>query len=223
MLIAIEGADGTGTTTQVDKLAVRMMNHYGADRVWKTFEPSDGQIGRLIRKSLRGDIDRFHNDAIRHLFRADRIEHFRNEIRPRLMSGDHVITDRYLLSTLVYQTVADLKPSVNPKKWPVIIDEMKKLWREMLNRDDIYDADLTIVLHLDPDKASGRIDDRNVSREIYEKMSFQRNVSNAYRLWTKGGGGDIPFRYFLVDADSDVDTVTDRCLSVFEDRFGERL
>lgn len=221
MFIAVEGADGTGTTTQADRLVARMSETYGAERVWKTCEPTDGPVGVLIRGMLKAGGKGVHNDTVRYLFRADRIEHFRNEIRPRLMEGVHVVTDRYLLSTLVYQTVAELRPSMSPKRWPSIIDGMKRMWREMINRDEIYDADMTLVLHLDPGKASGRIGDRGQKREIYEEYTFQQKVSDAYRLWVENDGGDIPFRYFLVAADGDINTVHERCCNLFKERFGK--
>lgn len=102
---ALEGIDGSGTTTQLKLLAAR----FAADRIdgWTTAEPTDGPVGRLIREVLGGRVS-LTPETLAHLFVADRHEHLAapgTGIRARLASGEIVVTDRYLSSSLAYQSV----------------------------------------------------------------------------------------------------------------------
>ncbi len=101
--IVLEGLDGSGTTTQTRLLAERL-TPYGP--VWGTREPTGRPIGRLIRTILAGDL---HVDprVLALLFAADRLDHLHHEegILPRLRRGEHVVSDRYYLSSLAYQTL----------------------------------------------------------------------------------------------------------------------
>lgn len=102
-LIALEGIDGSGTTTHLRHLAeaARKAGH----TVHCTAEPSSGLIGRLIRKVLHGD-EPMSEQTLALLFAADRLAHWRNEIEPQLTRGAMVLCDRYLLSSLAYQASA---------------------------------------------------------------------------------------------------------------------
>ena len=103
-LIAIEGLDGAGTTTQLHRLHEALRVH---GTVHRTHEPSDGPIGLLIRMALE---HRIVVDAatLAALFAADRMDHLYRTgddpgIATLLRGGTHVLTDRYHLSSLAYQ------------------------------------------------------------------------------------------------------------------------
>jgi dTMP kinase len=113
LLIAVEGIDGAGKTTQVRLLAEalrRLRQH-----VITSKEPTDGPWGRKIRESaaagrlsLEDELEAFVND---------RIDHVRTVIRPALDAGEIVILDRYFYSTIAYQgsrgrDIADLKATM---------------------------------------------------------------------------------------------------------------
>lgn len=96
--IALEGCDASGKTTQARLLA----DHMGA---LLTKEPGDTPIGARIRSlvldhhpgaSLDG-----RTEAL--LMAADRAQHVVEMIRPALAAGLHVVTDRYIGSSLAYQ------------------------------------------------------------------------------------------------------------------------
>lgn len=101
-LIAIEGLDGSGKSTQVHLLSQRM----GANRpVYVTYEPTNGPIGLQIRMVLE---HRTHVSAatLAALFAADRADHLRQPqtgILAHLRQNTDVITDRYYLSSFAYQ------------------------------------------------------------------------------------------------------------------------
>jgi len=98
--IVLEGLDGAGTTTQGALLAARLLEH--GIRVELTKEPTDGPIGKLARAFTDGD-RHFESETVALLFAADRLEHT-VEIRGLLEAGTWVVSDRYVASSLAYQT-----------------------------------------------------------------------------------------------------------------------
>ncbi|HYY53573.1 MAG TPA: dTMP kinase, partial [Myxococcales bacterium] len=105
--IALEGLDGSGTTTQAERIA-SVLRAQGR-RVLLTREPSDGPIGTLIRLALTGRLGLpqrsgpLTEEALALLFAADRVDHLAAVIEPALERGELVVCDRYVLSSLAYQ------------------------------------------------------------------------------------------------------------------------
>ena len=96
-LIALEGIDGCGKTTQARRLADILGARY-------TSEPGDSALGaRLRRLLLDPDLPALSARAEALLMAADRAEHVDEVIRPALESGRWVVTDRFSGSTLAYQ------------------------------------------------------------------------------------------------------------------------
>jgi dTMP kinase len=100
--IVIEGLDGAGTTTQARLLGDRL----GVSRpVYVTFEPTDGPAGLQIRMVLARRLQ-MDSATLAALFAADRMDHLYHRdggIVHRLRGGTAVISDRYYLSSFVYQ------------------------------------------------------------------------------------------------------------------------
>src|SRR5690242_11830346 len=93
--LVLEGMDGTGTTTLAQLVADGL--HARDLRVCLTAEPTDGPLGRLLRRHLKGevDLDPFTTALV---FSGDRADHLARTIRPALDRGEWVVCDRYLLS-----------------------------------------------------------------------------------------------------------------------------
>ena len=100
LFVVVEGLDGVGTTT-CSKLLVQKLNDQKVEAMW-TKEPSDGTIGRHIRRILKHQ-ESSDELAMFPLFLADRHDHIASIISPELEQGSTVVTDRYLPSTWVYQ------------------------------------------------------------------------------------------------------------------------
>jgi dTMP kinase len=102
--VVLEGLDGAGTTTQM-KLLSRKLEELGRPFT-TTWEPTDGTIGRLIRSILVQDIPALPR-TIALLYAADRNEHLSSKdgILSRTAAGELVICDRYVFSSLAYQSV----------------------------------------------------------------------------------------------------------------------
>ena len=108
ILIAIEGIDGTGKSTQAALLA-RYLRGRGCEVV-ETREPTGGPYGRRIRELFvnRGSCTLEEELA---LFIEDRRQHVREVIAPALARGLVVLTDRYYFSTAAYQGAAGMDPA----------------------------------------------------------------------------------------------------------------
>ena len=67
-----------------------------------TFEPSTLPVGKLLREVLSGE---FTVDPYTHalLFAADREEHLRVEVQPKVEHGDLIVCDRYVYASMAYQ------------------------------------------------------------------------------------------------------------------------
>ena len=104
--IVFEGIDGAGTSTQIEILKKRA----DADRFFFTTEPTDSETGKFLRKMLKGDVE-LDPCTSAFLFAADRNEHLYGNggtncgVVAQAQSGKIVVSDRYLFSSLTYQSV----------------------------------------------------------------------------------------------------------------------
>jgi dTMP kinase len=108
MLLALEGVDGCGKSTQAGLLASALRER-GLDVVL-TCEPTDGPIGQHIREYFQGPARHLSPREELNLFMADRREHLEEVINPGLTEGKIVITDRYYYSSVAYQGALGLDP-----------------------------------------------------------------------------------------------------------------
>src|SRR5262249_15628614 len=99
LLIAVEGIDGAGKTTQVEFLT-EFFTSAGVSVV-RSKEPTDGVWGQKIRQSAANG--RMALEEELQAFVEDRKEHVREKIGPALSRGATVILDRYFYSTIAYQ------------------------------------------------------------------------------------------------------------------------
>jgi dTMP kinase len=158
--LVLEGIDGAGTTTQAERLEL-FLNGRGR-RTLRTREPSDGPVGRLIRRFLAGDETPPPPDAMAMLFAADRFDHLSREIEPALADGVDVISDRYYLSSAAYQSQASAR------------DEVLRLNRSVRR------PDLTLVLAVDAEVAERRRQAAGRTHELYDALPLQRRIAEAY-------------------------------------------
>lgn len=107
--LAFEGGEGSGKSTQVLLLATWLRER--GHRVRTTFEPGDGVLGQAIRSIVLDPANTDLSDrAEALLYAADRAQHVTATIAPALLAGEVVITDRYVDSSLAYQSAGRGQP-----------------------------------------------------------------------------------------------------------------
>lgn len=179
-LIAVEGIDGSGTTTLVESFADE------PDTV-TTKEPAEQHwTGRVARRAINDNTTHPMTDLF--FFLGDRAYHLENTVWPALADGQTVITDRYLHSTFAYQQ-ENIKDEV--------YDPVDFIDRVML--DWVERPDLVILLDLPTEVAAER---RSEEGDKYEVSEFQRKVRDNY-LRVATNDPDI----YVIDAEQTIEEV----------------
>jgi dTMP kinase len=162
-LIAFEGVDGAGKSTQLRRLADALR---GAGRsVVETREPTDGAWGRRIRAMARSGARVAPEEELR-WFVEDRREHVARVLRPGVAGGAVVLTDRYFLSTVAYQGARGLDP--------------QRLLAEAEAEFPL--PDLALVLHVDPAAGLARVASRGgVAEPAFEEEAFLARAAEVFR------------------------------------------
>ena len=196
-LLALEGLDGCGKSTQVERIA--QAQHARGRDVVRTREPSDGPIGREIRALARKG-ERVTAERELALFTADRREHVAQVIAPALAAGRWVITDRYFLSTVAYQGARGLD------------------WRAILARSEAeFPApDAALVVELSADVGLARTHTRGGAPDLwFEHRDYLERVAAIFAAIDRGYVARI-------DASGSVEAVTARALDAIEARIAAK-
>jgi dTMP kinase len=170
LFVVFEGIDGAGTTTQCERYAARLRAQ--GRLVHVTREPSTGPVGSMIRLALthRLTLPEAHQaQAMALLFAADRLDHVAAEIDPHLREGYVVISDRYDLSSLAYQSTTSSGGD----------DAGTLSWIRELNRH-ARRPDVTLVLDVSPDVAAARRRARGGAAELFDAAEVQARLAAAY-------------------------------------------
>ena len=156
--IVFEGIDGAGTSTQIKKICEK-----NPQKFFQTAEPTSLETGKFLRRMLGGEfsVDEKTNSF---LFAADRAEHLygKNGIIEQLNNGKTVISDRYLFSSLAYQSIS-------------CGEELPKLLNSTFPLPEIL-----FFFEIDPEISLKRVDSRNEKKEIYEKIETQKKIAMEY-------------------------------------------
>ncbi len=192
--IALEGIDGCGTSTH-SHLLKGFLESKGL-KVHLTMEPSESDIGRLVRKYLKDKDVPPTTDAL--LFASDRDLHYKNEIKNKLEEGYIVISDRYLESSIVYQSVQSDKISVD---WVKEINKFVGL------------PDITIILDIDPKIALARKEDEDL--EKFEDTNFLDKVRDLYLTRAKQEG------YTIISSDDIIEFVQEKIQKIILDKLSK--
>lgn len=171
--IVFEGTDGAGTTTH-SKAFVERLQAQGIAAHW-TCEPTKSPVGVLIREFF----ERKHGElptwrAMTMLFQADREIHLQ-EIR-RMRETHVVVSDRYWLSTLVYQPIQRLRELVGEENLDEILSETED-WIIQLNESSDSPT-ATLVLDVSVEVA---IERKNGDPDAYEDRQFREMSRKRYQ------------------------------------------
>lgn len=157
--VAIDGPNGVGKSTLM--AAIKNKMEAAGYTVYTTKEPTDTELGGFIRKFA----ENHSGKSLACLVAADRYEHISNEITPKLKKGALVITDRYVLSSLILQEMDGVSNTF-------ILD---------LNAD-IVKPDLQLAIFANEEVLQKRLADRTVLTR------FERgNQSNKELIYMESG------------------------------------
>lgn len=194
--VTFEGGEGAGKSTQIRLLADRLRGQ-GID-VTVTREPGGSALAERLRALLLGG--KAHDlgalgEAV--LFSAARADHVDRLIRPALMAGQWVLSDRFADSTRVYQGAVGAVPT----------GQVAAL--EALALDGLK-PDLTLVLDLPAEVGVRRANARR-GAEVADR--FERDdlaIHEARRQGFLALAKAEPRRVAAIDADAPADVVADR-------------
>jgi len=194
MLIAFEGIDGTGKSTQLPQLAT-FLRSLGLE-VLETREPTNGVYGQEIR-SLFQNRQRVTRERELELFLLDRRQHVDECILPALAQGKTVLTDRYYFSTAAYQGAAGCDPA------------------EIFARNSFApEPDLVLLLVLSADESIARIRDlRGEALNDFEQKEQLEKVAALFASFPHGCIVRVPAARPVVEVQS---SIRDAVLQVLE-------
>src|SRR5690242_4768584 len=173
LFITFEGMDGSGKSTQMQRLAARLR---GLGRmVLETAEPGGTAIGREIRRILLDAANQeLSPSAELLLYFASRAQNVDEWIRPALARGEVVLADRFTDSSLVYQGCGR----------GLGTDAVLALDRVACRG---LKPDLTLLVDIDVETSLARAHARNAStaagetRMDEQSLEFHRKVYEAYQ------------------------------------------
>jgi len=204
--VALEGIDGSGKTTQVERLAEYFKNK--GREVIRTREPrkEEGIVGDLIQKILHGKTQ-IPSVAFQYLFSADREMHHEELVIPSLKAGKVVISDRCFWSAIPYGLL-DRKSELdeNTIEYMLAAQSILSMYHQFIVPDHTFYLDISL------DTAIARIDKINEVREIYEDKEKLEKTIKGYRWLLR----EFPKEFIIIDATKRVEEVTGEIVEVIK-------
>jgi len=163
ILIAIEGIDGAGKTTQSIILFDKLSK--SGYPVVRFHEPTDGIWGKRIKDLAQNGRHEITAETELKFFYFDRLEDVKDNIEPSLKDKKIVIMDRYYFSSVAYQGARGLASDYVEKK----------------NEEIAPKPDILIVLDLVPEVALNRIRrKRNAKPNHFERKKYLDRVRQIF-------------------------------------------
>lgn len=212
LFVVLEGGEGVGKTTQLARLgaALQALGH----EVVALREPGGTPAGDAIRGFLLDPASSLAPATEALLFAASRAQLVHDVVEPALARGAVVLVDRFLLSTYAYQGAGRALP-------------LDLLTHANALATGGRAPDLTLLLTLPLDLAMSRMAARGVvDRMENEDVEFHKLVREAFQSalsadWQQEHPEIGPV--IAISANTDVDTVTVRCLEQLVQRWPARF
>ncbi len=168
-IIALEGIDGTGKS----HVSQRVVEHLEAREVSTiiTSEPTEGAVGRLIKRVTEEGVDPYTELF---LFMADRADHVQ-WMAARMREGNWIVCDRYAMSSAAYQGTYLEEEWETKGRDPVAwIMEMHRPWW--------IAPDLTVLIVDDIDRCLDRVGKRGQATKFERRDYLERVQANYLRI-----------------------------------------
>ncbi|NLW23470.1 MAG: dTMP kinase [Tissierellia bacterium] len=199
MFITLEGPDGSGKTTMMNRIT-QYLEEKGIDFI-VTREPGGTQIGEEIRNIILDAKNKnMASETEALLYAASRAQHVHEKINPALKEGKIVLCERFILSSLAYQGIG------------------RKLGIEevyMINHFAIKGVkpDLTLFFRIDPAVSLNRKVEKGGDRLEQEGIQFHQQVYNGYMKLLEL----YPENIRVIDASKSKEDVFRQCISSIEE------
>lgn len=201
--IAIEGIDGSGKSTQIEKLYDYFVSQ--GKEVVRTREPrkDEGLIGELIQKILHGKTQ-IPSVAFQYLFSADRQMHHKELVLPALAKGKIVLSDRCFWSAIPYG-ITDRGGDIDDPEgieYMLVAQSILSMYHQFTLPDH------TIYLDIPTEVAMKRIEGSEETKEIYEEKTTLAKTIKGYNWLLK----KFPDEFTIIDATKSVTEVTEEII-----------
>lgn len=188
-LVAIEGMDGSGKTTQAQRIVEELKKK--KIKAIYTKEPTDEPTGKLIRQVLSGEI-KVPPLSLQYMFCADRGVH-QVELEKYLKKGYVIVTDRYFWSAVAYG-ISDLegKPDYYMAAFSIL-----SMYNQFLS------PDYTFFLNVSVEEAIKRIKKSAKHGEIYDKKEKLVKIKKGYEVLLE----KYPTEFIKVEGEREVEAL----------------
>ena len=196
LLISIEGIDGSGKSTLIEKLNKKIPNSL------LTREPRGTELGKIVHELTDKQIN--NGKVITNtwtywfLYAAAQSEHVSNIIKPSLEKGQTIISDRYIDSMFVYQGKLG-------------IDKISGILEQSIKTPF---PDITFVLDIEVEKAQKRLQKRTDKNTNWDNLSleFHQKIRDGYLGLKKY----FPNRIHIINADRNEEEIFEEVWEILQ-------
>ncbi|QNQ81433.1 dTMP kinase [Lactobacillus sp. PV034] len=205
--ITFEGPDGAGKTTIINEI-LKQIPAAKKKNILVTREPGGSKISETIRQIILDPANKEMDDRTEALlYAAQRGQHINETVRPALMAGKNVFSDRYIDSSLAYQGVG--------RNLGI---EAVQLINDFATNNLV--ADLTLFFDLKPEIGLARIKKLRPDQEDrleQEKLAFHQKVYEGYQELLSRDKKRIK----VVDASQSIPDVVAQSVKIIKSKFPE--
>ncbi len=170
IFITFEGGEGSGKSTQIQRLKKNILGFISDVEIVISREPGGTEVAEQIREILvNGAADKLSVRTETLLMIAARAEHIERVILPAIKRGAIVLCDRFKDSSIVYQGIANNIPN----------GEIDKIHAFALKT---CEPDLTILIDVPAEIGIKRALDRNENNQRFERKGelFHKKIRDGY-------------------------------------------
>ncbi len=204
--IVIEGIDGSGKTTQVERIVAYFKSK--GKKVIQSREPrKTGVIGEIVQKVLNREL-KMPRLALQYLFATDRVLSQEEIIIPALKRGDIVISDRCFWSAIVYGILDRTGGKYDYKEadFMLIVYSILSMYHRFIK------PDYTFYLKIALNTSLSRIQEKDDIKEIYEDKEKLRKVIEGYNWLSRQFAKEI----IAINGEKPIDEVMREIISTIK-------
>jgi len=176
LYIAVEGIDGSGKTTQTEKLVQYFSKKEKTVVVTSEPRKEDSVVGKLIHEILQAKI-KVPQEALQYLYSADRVINHKTVVEPALKAGSVVVSHRCFWSAIAYGLFDKGLFDYNRSAAQVLFvaQGLLSMYHQFIA------PDLTFYLDISVDVAMKRLSRMKKIKELYEKREKLEKIIVGYR------------------------------------------